>query len=168
MMKGRVGWAVAVSLGLAALTGLTGARGSASPERMQDGPQPHLEEATIRFPSGTTIQAELALTPDQRAKGLMFRDSLEANRGMLFVFPEPSFHDFWMKNCRFPIDMIWLSSEKKIVHIERAVPPCKEDPCPSYGSFRRAQYVIEVVAEFSRQEKLKVGDTIQFELPEEN
>ncbi|MGH9462354.1 MAG: DUF192 domain-containing protein, partial [Vicinamibacteria bacterium] len=89
---------------------------------------------------------------------------LPANRGMLFVFPEPSFHDFWMKNCRFPIDIIWLSAEKRIVHIERAVPPCNEDPCPTYGSLRKAQYVIEVVAELSSREKLRLGDPIQFEL----
>ena len=134
---------------------------------MQDGPQPQLELAPVQFPSGTTIHAELALTADQRAQGLMFRESLAPDRGMLFVFPEPSFHDFWMKNCRFPIDMIWLSADKKIVHIERAVPPCKADPCPSYGSLRRALYVIEVVADFSSRENLRLGDVIQFDLPGE-
>ena len=124
-----------------------------------------VEELAVGFPSGTTIQAELAVTPEQRARGLMFRDSLDADRGMLFVFPELAFHGFWMKNCRFPIDIIWLSAEKKIVHIERAVPPCKEDPCPTYGSLRKAKYVIEVVAEFSRREELRLGDLIEFELP---
>jgi len=127
-----------------------------------------LEELTVQFPSGTAIRAELAATAEQRARGLMFRDSLDADRGMLFVFPQPSFHDFWMKNCRFPIDIIWLSAEKKIVHIERAVPPCKEDPCPTYGSLRRALYVIEVVADFSRREELRLGDPIEFELPQSN
>ncbi len=127
-----------------------------------------VEELPVGFPSGTTIQAELALTPEQRARGLMFRDSLDPDRGMLFVFPEPAFHGFWMKNCKFPIDILWLSAEKKIVHIERAVPPCKEDPCPTYGSLRKAQYVLEVVAEFSRREELRLGDPIEFELPVSN
>ena len=127
-----------------------------------------VEESAVGFPSGTTIQAELALTPEQRARGLMFRDTLDPDRGMLFVFPEPAFHGFWMKNCRFPIDIIWLSAEKRIVHIERAVPPCEEDPCPTYGSLRKAQYVIEVVAEFSRREELRLGDLIEFELPARN
>ena len=124
-----------------------------------------LEVSAVTFPSGTVIQAELALSPDERARGLMFRESLDSDRGMLFVFPEAAFHGFWMKNCRFPIDIIWLSAEKKIVHIERAVPPCKEDPCPTYGPLRRAQYVIEVVADFSRREELRLGDSIEFELP---
>jgi len=123
------------------------------------------EGIPIGFPSGRKIQAELAITPEKRARGLMFRESLDADRGMLFVFPEAAFHDFWMKNCRFPIDMIWLSTEKRIVHIERAVPPCQEDPCPTYGPFRKAQYVLEVVADFSLQEELRLGDLIEFELP---
>ena len=158
-------WVVAWGLSLSSLTGLLGTIGLTG---ISSPPPVQLEETAVRFPSGTTIQAELALTPDQRASGLMFRDSLEANRGMLFVFPEPAFHDFWMKNCRFLIDIIWLSAEKRIVHIERAVPPCKEDPCPTYGSLRKALYVIEVVAEFSSREKLRLGDPIQFELPGEN
>ena len=123
------------------------------------------KEIPVGFPSGRKIQAELAETPDERARGLMFRDSLAADRGMLFIFPTPDFHGFWMKNCRFPIDIIWLSSEKKIVHIERAVPPCKEDPCPTYGPMRKARYVLEVVADFSRGEKLQLGDAIEFETP---
>ena len=132
------------------------------------GASPQAEVVPVRLPSGTTIQAELALTPEQRARGLMFRDRLDPDRGMLFVFPEASFHDFWMKNCRFPIDIIWLSPEKKIVHIERAVPPCEKDPCPTYGSLRKAQYVLEVVADLSHQEELRLGDSIEFELPERN
>jgi uncharacterized protein len=127
--------------------------------------QTEVKEIPVVFPSGRRIQAELALTPEKQARGLMFRDRLDPDRGMLFVFPDASFHDFWMKNCRFPIDMIWLSTDKKIVHIEPAVPPCKEDPCPTYGSLRRAQYVLEVVANFSRQEKLALGDPIEFEVP---
>ena len=137
----------------------------ASPQAEQTEQTQQAEEVPVGLPSGTTIQAELALTPEQRARGLMFRDGLDPDRGMLFVFPEASFHDFWMKNCRFPIDIIWLSPEKRIVHIERAVPPCKEDPCPTYGSLRRALYVLEVVADLSRREGLRLGDPIDFELP---
>ncbi len=127
--------------------------------------QEKLEETTLGFPSGRQVQAELAVTSDQRARGLMFRDSLDPGRGMLFVFPQSEFHAFWMKNCRFPIDIIWLSAEKKIVHIERAVPPCQEDPCPSYGPIRKAKYVVEVVANFSREEKLQLGDAVDFKSP---
>ncbi len=127
--------------------------------------QETLEETTLGFPSGRQVQGELAVTAEQRARGLMFRDSLDSGRGMLFVFPQSDFHAFWMKNCQFPIDIIWLSPEKKIVHIERAVPPCKEDPCPSYGPMRKAKYVVEVVANFSRDEKLQLGDIVDFKTP---
>ena len=127
--------------------------------------QEKLEETALGFPAGRQVQAELAVTAEQRARGLMFRDSLDPDRGMLFVFPQSDFHAFWMKNCRFPIDIIWLSPEKKIVHIERVVPPCKEDPCPSYGLMRKAKYVVELVANFSKDEKLQLGDTLQFETP---
>ncbi len=121
-------------------------------------------KVSVAFPSGRKIQAELALTPDERARGLMFRDSLAADRGMLFVFPVADFHGFWMKNCRFPIDIIWLSPEKKVVHIETAVPPCKKDPCPSYGPMRKAKYVLEVVADFTRRERLRLGDSLDFDI----
>ena len=127
--------------------------------------QEKLEETALGFPAGRQVQAELAVTAEQRARGLMFRDSLDPDRGMLFVFPQLDFHAFWMKNCRFPIDIIWLSPEKKIVHIERVVPSCKEDPCPSYGPMRKAKYVVELVANFSKDEKLQLGDTLQFEIP---
>ena len=146
-----------VPLFLAVVGGLLGLYGLAAQEK--------LEETTLGFPSGRQVQAELAVTSDQRARGLMFRDSLDSGRGMLFVFPQSDFHAFWMKNCQFPIDIIWLSPEKKIVHIERAVPPCKEDPCPSYGPMRKAKYVVEVVANFSKEEKLQLGDRVEFETP---
>ena len=128
-------------------------------------PQEKLDETTVRFPSGRKVQAELAVTSEQRARGLMFRDSLDPDRGMLFVFPQTDFHAFWMKNCRFPIDIVWLSADKRIVHIERAVPPCTEDPCPNYGPMRKAKYVIELVADFSKKENLRLGDSVDFETP---
>jgi uncharacterized membrane protein (UPF0127 family) len=121
-------------------------------------------KVSVAFPSGRKIQAELAVTPDERARGLMFRESLAADRGMLFVFPVADFHGFWMKNCRFPIDIIWLSPEKKVVHIEKTVPPCKKDPCPSYGPMRKAKYVLEVVADFTGREKLRLGDSLDFDV----
>ncbi len=148
---------ICVPLVFAMVTSLLGPLGLAAQEK--------LEETTLGFPSGRQVQAELAVSEEQRARGLMFRDSLDSGRGMLFVFPQSDFHVFWMKNCQFPIDILWLSPEKKIVHIERAVPPCKEDPCPSYGPMRKAKYVVEVVANFSRDEKLRLGDAIDFDTP---
>src|SRR5687767_4745086 len=78
----------------------------------------------ILTPNGVTIQAEIADTTERRARGLMYRDSLAKDRGMLFTFAEPQLWTFWMKNTRIPLDIIWMDGKKRIVHIERNVPTC--------------------------------------------
>lgn len=118
---------------------------------------------TILFPRGTKIDAEVADTPERRSVGLMFREHLRAGAGMLFIFSEPHPYRFWMKNCKFPIDMIWLNRQKEIVYISENTPPCKSDPCPHYGpTDRDALYVIEVAAGFAKKEQLKLGTKVRF------
>ncbi|MBD3365815.1 hypothetical protein GF360_00525 [candidate division WWE3 bacterium] len=90
---------------------------------------------------------EIAKTPAQRAKGLMLRENLDENKGMLFVFPREGRHGFWMYKTRIPLKMIWLDKNWKVVHMEAQVPPCEsEDPlkCPSYYPSKPAMYVIEI------------------------
>lgn len=84
---------------------------------------------------------------------------------MLFVFEDLGFHGIWMKNCRFPIDVLWLDEERTVVHIAERVPPCKADPCPAYQPMRRAAYVVELNAGQSRREKVRLGAKIDFTLP---
>jgi uncharacterized membrane protein (UPF0127 family) len=96
----------------------------------------------------------------------MFRPSLARDRGMLFVFETEDFHGIWMKNCRFPIDILWLDPERRIVHLAESVPPCKADPCPVYNPLRRAAYVVELNAGQARREKAVVGAQVGFTLPE--
>ena len=62
--------------------------------------------------------------------GLMFRPSLPEDRGMLFVFGELDFHGIWMKNCRFPIDIVWLDEERRVVHVGRRCPPAGRTLAP--------------------------------------
>src|SRR5438105_9264678 len=102
----------------------------------------------ISTPTGTTIQAEIADTTEKRAKGLMYRDSLAKNRGMLFTFAEPQLWTFWMKNTRISLDIIWMDGKKRIVHIERNVPTCPrtDDGCPQYQPNDNAVYVLELAA----------------------
>jgi uncharacterized membrane protein (UPF0127 family) len=116
----------------------------------------------VVFPGGTTIQAEVADTEAKRRMGLMFRESLAPDRGMLFVYPKPGIYPFWMKNCRFPIDILWLAPDKRIVRIIERVPPCPADPCPNYNPRVEALYVIEVSAGFAQREGLKTGSPIRF------
>jgi uncharacterized membrane protein (UPF0127 family) len=119
----------------------------------------------LTLPSGKVVQVELMVKDEDRAMGLMFRPSLPLDRGLLFVFDAPDFHGFWMKNCRFPIDMVWLDQDRKVVHVAEAVPPCKAEPCPVYQPLRKASYVVELNAGQARREKAVLGATIGFSLP---
>lgn len=121
------------------------------------------DDQVLRFPSGTVIVAEVANTPETREKGLMFRERLPSGGGLLFVFETEKPYQFWMKNCKFPIDIIWINTAKKVVHIAKDTPPCTGDPCPTYGpKSAAALYVLEVAAGFSEKEKIKLGTKIQF------
>jgi uncharacterized membrane protein (UPF0127 family) len=102
---------------------------------------------------------------EDRAMGLMFRPSLPADRGLLFVFDDVDFHGIWMKNCRFPIDIVWLDEERRVVHVAEAVPPCKADPCPVYTPMKKAAYVVEINAGQARREKAILGSRLEFALP---
>ncbi len=119
----------------------------------------------LTLPSGKVLHAEVMVTDEDRAMGLLFRPSLPLDRGMIFVFEAPDFHGIWMKNCKFSIDILWLDEDKKIVHVAESVPPCNADPCPVYNPMRRASYVIELNAGQARREKAVVGAPVQFELP---
>jgi uncharacterized membrane protein (UPF0127 family) len=119
----------------------------------------------LTLPSGSVLRAEVMVSDEDRAMGLMFRPSLPLDRGMLFVFETADFHGIWMKNCRFPIDILWLDEERRVVHVAESVPPCKAEPCPVYQPMRRAAYVVELNAGEARREKAVVGSTVRFELP---
>jgi uncharacterized protein len=120
----------------------------------------------LTLPSGTVLQVEVMVKDEDRAMGLMFRPSLPKDRGMLFIFERRDFHGIWMKNCRFPIDIVWLDEEKKVVHVAESVPPCKAEPCPVYNPLRRAAYVVELNAGQAKREKAVLGAAIGFTLPE--
>jgi uncharacterized protein len=119
----------------------------------------------IVFPNGRTITAELAITEVERARGLMFREKIASDQGMLFCFEQEDTHAFWMKNTLIPLDILWLDRDRRVVHIERNVPPCKADPCPSYPSKRPAAYVLELAAGGADLYQLKLFDRLEFAPP---
>ena len=119
----------------------------------------------LTLPSGKVLQAEVMVKDEDRAMGLMFRASLAEDRGMLFLFETSDFHGIWMKNCKFPIDILWLDEDKKIVHVQEGAPPCVKEPCPVYSPLRRASYVVELNSRQARREKAAVGETVSFSLP---
>jgi hypothetical protein len=120
----------------------------------------------VFFPNGKIITAELAASDAERARGLMNREIINPDQGMLFVFDYEGVHSMWMKNMLIPLDFLWLDREQRIVHIEENVPPCKRDPCPSYASKIPAMYVLELKAGSIKQNGLNLYDKIDFVLKE--
>lgn len=116
----------------------------------------------VVFPDGFRVQVEIAADDAQRAEGLMYRTSLRPDQGMLFFFVRDELHSFWMKNTLIPLDMIFLDANRRIVGIERDVPPCRVANCPSYGPGVESRYVLEVGGGIARQHGLKPGDTLRF------
>ena len=126
-------------------------------------PQPATPQPRITFPDHFTITLEIAANDELRAQGLMYRDHLDSDKGMLFVFPEDGDYAFWMKDTRIPLDMIWIDSNRKVVHVKHQVPPCKVDDCPSYPPGVKARYVLEVPGGVAKQHGVKAGDALRFE-----
>ena len=121
----------------------------------------------ITLPGGTIIHAELADTPQKRAEGLMYREQLGANRGMLFTFSQAQPWVFWMKNTKIPLDLIWMNEKKQIIHMEQNVPVCTktDDSCPQYRPNDEALYVLELAGGRAESLKLQRGSKLQFRVP---
>jgi uncharacterized membrane protein (UPF0127 family) len=114
------------------------------------------------LPDEKPLQIEIARTPMERSRGLMFRTELPEDHGMLFIFDQPGKNQFWMKNTLIPLDILWMDDRKRIIHIEYQVPPCKLDPCPIYGPSSDSRYVLEVQAGVVHKRGLRIGMPLQF------
>ena len=105
--------------------------------------------------------AEVADSPEERTQGLMFRESLPQNHGMIFIFEGEGIYPFWMKNTLIPLDIIWLNENKEVVKIMQTL-PCMEEPCEIYNPEVQARYVIEVNSGFAEENNIQVGDSADF------
>jgi uncharacterized protein len=106
------------------------------------------------------VRVELARTPAEQAKGLMYRASLEADAGMLFLFDDAVEHAFWMKNTLIPLDMLFIDEEGRIVGIvERAEPRT----LTSRTVGKPSRYVLEVNGGWSASHGVRAGDRVRFE-----
>ena len=114
---------------------------------------------STEFPKGTVkvddvvIVVEIADTPAAQARGLMFKEQLPYEEGMLFVFKDMQIRSMWMLNMQFPLDIMWFDSEGNVVHIEKDTQPCKSALETATCTFQNgagedAQYVLEVTAGF--------------------
>lgn len=113
---------------------------------------------------GKTFGVEIADSSEEHELGLMFRDSMPADHGMIFIFPDESPRSFWMKNTRIPLDIMYFDRNLKMVSISADTPPCKVARCPSYPSIAPAQYVLELNAGTAASLGVGVGDTLTLDL----
>jgi uncharacterized protein len=131
----------------------------------EDGSTSNKYRTVIVSVNGIEVVADVAATNEQRAKGLSVKDSLPEYEAMLFVFETAQEHSFWMKNMKFPIDIIWLDSDKAVVHIEHYLQPCSLDVfCPSYKPNNNALYVLETAAGFAQKHDIVEGTRVEFQL----
>lgn len=119
--------------------------------------RPILAEVTVR---GATFTVEVADTPAKKELGLGKRDGLPAGRGMYFPFASARTWVFWMKDMRFPIDIVWIR-QGRIVDIHKDVPPPASDALETYSPVEPADAVLELNAGAAEAAGLQAGDTVQ-------
>lgn len=138
---------------LAALAGLIFTAGSATF-------QSNLEDNRTYFAylSGAPLKLTIANTPESREQGLSGLTGLPENHGLLFVFDTPGDYGIWMKDMNFSIDILWLSKDFKVVHIEDRVSPGTY-PTVFYPD-EPAQYVLEANAGWAESAGIVTGDTL--------
>ena len=132
----------------------------------QTQPLPEQEQTeTVISPSsnfvtinGARLKVEVVRNPQESARGLGGRDSLDENKGMLFVLDEPTFPGFWMKDMRFALDFIWIDEEGKVVGITENVAP--ETYPEIFTSSVPVLHMLEVNAGWAQDHNISVGDAV--------
>ena len=113
---------------------------------------------------GARFRVEVVATPEQMARGLMFREHLDADQGMLFIYSRPTFVRFWMKNTRIPLDILYFDADRRLLEILHSVPPCLADPCRQYPSREPVRFVLELNGGTAKRIGIEVGDVLDIEL----
>ena len=108
-----------------------------------------------------TLAIEVADDDYQIQTGLMYRNTLKPNHGMLFIFPQEAYKSFYMKNTRIPLDIVYVDKDSAIVNIQKDAKPFDETSLPSQAP---VQYVLEVNAGLSDTWQLETGDKIWFQI----
>jgi uncharacterized protein len=119
----------------------------------------------VTFPNGEKVIAETMLRDIDQMRGMMFRDSLAKDHGMLFVHTAEENHPYWMYQVRIPLDIVWMSHDRRIVEISANTPPCPSTAaheCPEFGGHEKSRYVLELAGGAAARYGLKVGETLSF------
>jgi len=122
-------------------------------------------QKTIAFDNGVFLKVEMAVTPAQKAQGLMGRQSLAPGQGMIFVFQPEQPLSFWMKNTYIPLSIGFFRANKTLIEVLDMQPtdgPVREESLPRYASSENAMYAIEVPKGWFSQNKIKPGMKFKF------
>jgi hypothetical protein len=112
---------------------------------------------------GKRFTVEVADDDAERERGLMFRDELAADHGMIFIHDFEAPQAYWMKNTRIPLDILYFDHNRKLVSAQQLVPPCSlGDNCPPFASEGPALYVLELNAGVAESLGVKTGDELVF------
>jgi uncharacterized membrane protein (UPF0127 family) len=108
-----------------------------------------------------SLQVAFAVTGEEQERGLSGTENLAPGTGMLFVFPAETTPSFWMKDMRYPIDMIWIDASRQVVDsTENALP--ESYPDTTFSPRVPVRYVLEVPAGFFAEQGIMIGDTVSF------
>lgn len=119
----------------------------------------------VTLPDGQVVRCEVVTRPVDIARGLMFRTSLPADRGMLFLHDKPGIYGYWMYQTKMPLDIIWMDRNHTVVEVSYNTPPCPSKSakeCPVYGGHIGAQYVVEINAGQAQKHNVTGGSHIGF------
>lgn len=138
--------------------------GSSSPEAPAPG------TALLRI-GDLTVEAEVPQTPEAFKRGLSGRERMDEDRGMLFVYTSEGPYSFWMKDMLFPLDLVWISADLRVVDIIANVEPqpgVPDNDLTIYTPRSPALYTLELVGGVAEKHGLQVGDAVEIVLPEES
>lgn len=157
--------------------GTAGAGGEGALRDESGAPSPGVEGAVTGFPDSTEnytlyvdgeeygeVTLEVANTAGERSRGLMGREELPRDRGMVFVYPDEETRSFWMKDTLIPLDMVFLDAEMRVLNVEHAEPQpdAPDSELEWYHSDGGARYVLEFNAGFADRAGIEAGDRLRF------
>ena len=120
---------------------------------------------SLTLPNGKKIIAEAARSQLDLLRGLMFRESMPADRGMLFTHPDEGIYHYWMYQTKMPLDIIWMDRDRRIVEMSLRTPPCPSKSareCPNFGGNFKSRFVLELNAGVAEANQLAVGQALVF------
>ncbi len=119
----------------------------------------------ITMPNGATILVEVMTDPVDITRGMMFRDSLAPDRGMLFIFGTPGQYSFWMYQVKIPLDIVWMDQNRRVTEISANTPPCPSKSareCTYSGGHETSIFILELGGGQAEKYGIRTGSVIEF------